>query len=244
MKTQSIKSFVVGTVVGGMLFSGVGFAASQMESIEVNVNPVKFLFNGDEVETERPNEIHNGREYVPTSLMYKGTVYVPVRFMSETAGLDVDWDNETKAVLVAEGDTSANGDASVLTEGEDYVVLEEEEAPSDVQEWVEANKKSEFTGTITVDGEVYVLIARGESQHSGYGVELNKVLQTEGQVTVEAAYTDPNEDEAYTQPITYPTVLIKLDKLTEDIQFKIEKSSSASVEASGSTSVETDTSDE
>lgn len=45
MKIANFKTFVAGAVIGGVLFSGIGYATSNLTTIEVDLEPVSFKNN-------------------------------------------------------------------------------------------------------------------------------------------------------------------------------------------------------
>jgi NPCBM/NEW2 domain./Copper amine oxidase N-terminal domain. len=87
-KLKRIKDVTVGVVLGGVLFSGVSYAAST--SIDVNFQPLKYFFDG--VEKKAPAD--------QQGFVYKGTTYVPLRFVSEALGKKVGYDGKTSSIYV------------------------------------------------------------------------------------------------------------------------------------------------
>lgn len=88
MSKKNLKSLVVGVIIGGMLTTGVGYASSHLTSLEVSLNPVTFLYNGNQIELEEQ------------TFIVDGTTYVPVRWISETLGKKVEWDEEKRAISI------------------------------------------------------------------------------------------------------------------------------------------------
>lgn len=69
---------------------------------------VKYVFN------RQSNNLPKGQ----LSLMYKGTLYVPIRFVSESAGVSIKWDSNTKTVKgVFKTHTENPTDGSGTSEG-------------------------------------------------------------------------------------------------------------------------------
>ncbi|WP_054023776.1 stalk domain-containing protein [Bacillus sp. FJAT-28004] len=88
-KMKRVKDVTVGIVLGGVLFSGVSYAASAT-SIDVNFQPLKYFFDG--VEKKAPAD--------QQGFIYKGTTYVPLRFVSEALGKKVGYDGPTSSIYV------------------------------------------------------------------------------------------------------------------------------------------------
>lgn len=97
----NVKSLVIGTIFGGMLMSGVSYASSHLTSIDVSIAPITFLHNGQQVELE------DGKN----SFIYEGSTYVPVRWISETLGKKVEWDEGSRTISISdpseEGETKS-----------------------------------------------------------------------------------------------------------------------------------------
>jgi len=88
-KLKRAKDITVGAVLGGMLFSGVSYAASAT-SINVNFLPLKYFFDG--VEKKAPQD--------QQGFVYQGTTYVPLRFAAEALGKKVSYEGKTTSVYV------------------------------------------------------------------------------------------------------------------------------------------------
>jgi hypothetical protein len=235
-----LKSFVVGTIIGGMLVSGVGYASSYLTSIEVNVKPINLTYNGEAViSASTQNQFENGSELVPPSFIYKGTTYVPVRLVGEAVGKNLDWNGSTRTVAIT--DIKARNQDTGSTETESTVegsighevLLNQDfqrgdfsqsntEIPKEIRDWAEANYRTEYKDVRHVNGSTYVLIARGESSSSGYGVDVTEVVEHDGKVVVHADYTNPKPGMSYLTAITYPAVLIKMEQqVSKEVEFEI-----------------------
>lgn len=244
MKKNALKTFLVGAIIGGMLVSGVGYASSYLTSIEVNVKPINVTYNGEEViSASSENQFKSGSNLVPASFIYKGTTYVPVRLVGEAVGKNLEWNGNTRTVAITDVAVESNGsgnsessetESSVKGNVEHQVLLNQDfqsvdfsqsnmDIPQEVREWAKGNFKSEYKAVKHVNGSTYVLIARGESPSSGYGINLTEVVEHESKVAVHAEYTNPEPGMSYLTLITYPAVLIKIDQqVSKEIEFEID----------------------
>jgi hypothetical protein len=222
MKKMNLKSFVVGAIIGGVLFSGIGYAASNLTTIEVNLEPVSFKFNNEAIQTsDKPNYVLSGTEYVPASFIYKGTTYVPARFVGETIGMNVEWESSSRTVAIVDtrkepSPVEPSMDHEVISSSTENGVI-----PEAVQKWKDEHYQTEYTGTLNSNGHTYILVARGQSPNPGYGVELTRVFAEENVIKVQARYTDPAPDEINIQVIAYPTLLIKIEQTATEVEFDI-----------------------
>ena len=113
-------------------------------------------------------------------------------------------------------DVQENEDNEVVEEEEvevvnvGFEVLNFEELDEELQEKAEEAMKEE--GFVILDEEdSIILIALGERPTGGYSVEVQAVEKHEDEVTIVYAELEPNEDDAVTEAIEYPFVIIKID---------------------------------
>lgn len=85
MKKQ-MRGFISGFLAAGLLFAVPAVADSVEKSIDVLVDSVHVLVDGQEVEV--PNYVH------------EGTTYLGLRAMANVLGFQVDWDEETSSAII------------------------------------------------------------------------------------------------------------------------------------------------
>lgn len=75
-----MKKFIIGLVVGVILTSlGIAVGAE---------NPIRIVFDGRELQPDTPPQIINDR------------TFLPLRFVAETMGINVEWDASTRTVIM------------------------------------------------------------------------------------------------------------------------------------------------
>ena len=84
---DKVKGLIVGLTIGSVLSGTAAFAAGNQ--IEVAFRQLTYMFDGVE---KAPTE---GKGFI-----YEGTTYVPLRFMSESLGKKVAWDEATSTIWV------------------------------------------------------------------------------------------------------------------------------------------------
>ena len=84
------KSFLAGFLVSGLLFGSIAFAASS--KIDVVFDNIRYMFDGVE---KKPAADAKG-------FIYKGTVYAPISFISQSLGKNVAYDGKAKTVWVGQ----------------------------------------------------------------------------------------------------------------------------------------------
>lgn len=93
MKKQ-MRGFISGFLAAGLLFAVPAVADSVEKSIDVLVDSVHVLVDGQEVEV--PNYVH------------EGTTYLGLRAMANVLGFQVDWDEETSSAIITTQDDKKN----------------------------------------------------------------------------------------------------------------------------------------
>lgn len=109
--TKKLKYGVAGFTLGAVFFGGIAFGATS--KIEVSLDPIKFIVNGED-KTPLNGKFNNNGTVVPASLSYSGTTYVPLKMVGDMVSKEVAWDGKTKSVLI--GDPGSVGEQKSLTD--------------------------------------------------------------------------------------------------------------------------------
>lgn len=84
---DKLKGLLLGLVIGVMV-SGTVVYASGSTSIDVFFRDLKYMFDGVE------------KKPVDRGFIYEGTTYVPLRFVSEALGKEVEWDGPNETIWI------------------------------------------------------------------------------------------------------------------------------------------------
>ncbi|WP_286883867.1 BsuPI-related putative proteinase inhibitor [Aneurinibacillus sp. UBA3580] len=98
MKRVNLKSMAIGLAMGSVMTAGISYAAPALTQILVDVTPVTIKV-GQETKS---GTFNNGEENVPVSMIYNGTTYVPIRFISEALGKEVGWEQESRTITITD----------------------------------------------------------------------------------------------------------------------------------------------
>ncbi len=101
----NFKSLIIGIVIGVMIAGSSVFAITGAIQKTLEYNDIKITLNGQEI---LPTDA-NGTYVEPFTI--DGTTYLPVRAIGNALGLSVDWNDETKTVILGK-DTSSGTQAS------------------------------------------------------------------------------------------------------------------------------------
>jgi Copper amine oxidase N-terminal domain. len=71
-----------------LIVTGAVVLAVVMATVAFATNPIKLIVNGQEIKPDVPPQIINGR------------TMVPVKWVAEALGADVEWDDKNRAVII------------------------------------------------------------------------------------------------------------------------------------------------
>ncbi|HEX7058005.1 MAG TPA: Gmad2 immunoglobulin-like domain-containing protein [Bacilli bacterium] len=203
------RAFILGAVVGSLCVGGAVYAANGIR-IDVSIPNLTYWLDGQKIESSLVSDgkFASGSESVPLTMLYKGTAYVPLRFITNSLGKEVKWDKENNRMLI---ETVANVP---------FVTVRPDGAPEEVKQWVERSKDKCLGQSMVVGGDTYLLVTRGEESSGGYSIKIVAVRQYADRYVVVVKLADPPKGSVATQPMTYPTALAKVNGvLAKDIVF-------------------------
>lgn len=208
-QVKSFKAFMIGAVIGAFFVAGVSHASTGWTKLDVYMEKLTYKLNGQEIKpSDRDQLYYNGEEYVPAGFIYKGTTYVPLRFVAEAGGSHVAWDGKTKTI-------SISSSTEVQFQTEDINTLDET-----LQQWVERSLSVELGQSMNHNGKTYILVTRGMKPTGGYSVDVESITRDGDEIVVTVKYTDPDPDSMVTQAITHPYTLISMEETGQPIRFE------------------------
>lgn len=138
--------------------------------------------------------------------------FVPGRFVVETLGAKVDWDNSIRAVIIETNNKNdvIQSENEIDFEEVEYTVINENE---ELLKWYRKNFKEEGIYSLNHGEWIYVLVAAGEKSTGGYSLQVNSI----NEMTPQAAYIyatleSPGPDADVTQALTYPNTVVRFLK--------------------------------
>ena len=94
-----------------------------------------------------------------------------------------------------------------------FSAVDENDIPTQITEILPNYRMKEKALVCKINGEIYVVVTRGEMSSTGYGVEIKKILldKSDGEETLRviAKFTDPKQGDIQAQVLTYPYTVVK-----------------------------------
>lgn len=106
-----------------------------------------------------------------------------------------------------------------------YKVLNEKEIPKKIKEILPRYQTLERALACKVNGEIFVVVTRGEKPTGGYTVDIDKIEKVKDEedkfkLIVYAKFIDPKPGDVVTEAITYPYIVAKTD--VKELPYRIE----------------------
>lgn len=101
-----------------------------------------------------------------------------------------------------------------------YKQLAEGDMSNEVKEWAEEHKEDPGTHVKSFGNKTYLLVTWGEKPTGGYTIVTENVFAAKSGETIIAVFRlkEPNQ-EAVSQAITYPRVVVEIERTTKEIEF-------------------------
>ncbi|KJS82577.1 MAG: hypothetical protein JM58_14570 [Peptococcaceae bacterium BICA1-8] len=105
----------------------------------------------------------------------------------------------------------------------------QESLPSELADWYQKNYNKEGLYSFDYKENTYLLLSLGEKPTAGYGIDSLVLIGTDQEIKVNASLRVPAPDEMVAQVLTYPNILVKIEKdsrkstLVELTEISVEK---------------------
>lgn len=135
---KGIFTFIAGMLVMVILLVMFvpALAESTLQTIEVGINTVDVKLDGSIVASKGINYVREGTEgEVPTAINYQGTVYMPLRRIAEMLDINVDYDSNTKTVILTTNNYKLGKDTTITMNDANISTQEKTINPNDYSDW-------------------------------------------------------------------------------------------------------------
>lgn len=102
----------------------------------------------------------------------------------------------------------------------DYTVVSSIEIPEEINKIIEEKKEKEFKISYTTNDYTYLIVGYGPKQTSGYSICIPMIGRTYNSIVVKTELLSPKKGEMIANKVTYPVIVIKIEKCEEPIIFE------------------------
>lgn len=102
----------------------------------------------------------------------------------------------------------------------DFTVLEQSEVPVKLAEKIADKKEKGFKMTYIEEEYMYLAIGYGKQPTGGYSISVKELYSTKNSICIKTSLIGPNENDMVLKAITYPYIVIKLEKIDKDVIWK------------------------
>lgn len=101
----------------------------------------------------------------------------------------------------------------------DYTVVEEADVPTELLDIIKEKKSGEFKLTYLAEDALYVARGYGEQPSGGYSIAVEDLYMSEDDLCIKTTLIGPAADEKVTTAVTYPYIVVKLQKMETEAHF-------------------------
>lgn len=102
----------------------------------------------------------------------------------------------------------------------EFTVVPEEEQPQALLDVIEEKKTSPFQISYTLGEDLFLAIGYGEQQTGGYSICVNSLYETDNHIVADTTLMGPGSEEKVIDSITYPYIVIKMELIDKDVDFR------------------------
>ncbi len=117
------------------------------------------------------------------------------------------------------GCKSVNTDVKKIKDLE-FTVVEDPDVPGELKEFIDEKKAVPFKMTYTNKDSLYIVVGYGEQRTGGYSVTVDDLYLTKNAIYINTNLVGPSKDASVSQSLTYPYVVVKLERRDEKVVFE------------------------
>lgn len=102
----------------------------------------------------------------------------------------------------------------------DYTVVGEQELPEELKAEIESRKAGDFKMTYLLDDALYIVRGFGMQETGGYSIQMQALYLAENAIYFEADLIGPENGAEVEKSVSYPYIVIKTERLTENVVFE------------------------
>ncbi len=101
----------------------------------------------------------------------------------------------------------------------EFTVVENDEVPKELMKVINEKKEVPFKLTYEDGDYLFIVVGYGVQKTGGYSITVDELFLTSNAVYIDTNLLGPSKDEVVTQALTYPFVVVKLEKIDKSVVF-------------------------
>ncbi|MDD5900182.1 MAG: protease complex subunit PrcB family protein [Lachnospiraceae bacterium] len=101
----------------------------------------------------------------------------------------------------------------------EFTVVEEADVPTELLDVIKEKKNEAFKLTYLAEDALYLATGYGEQPSGGYSIAVDELFMAKEGVCLKTTLIGPAADEKVTTALTYPYIVIKLQKMETQVHF-------------------------
>ncbi len=123
------------------------------------------------------------------------------------------------ALIGLTGCKKGNTDVKKIKDLE-FTVVEDADLPGELKEIIDEKKEEPFKLSYSNKDNLYIVVGYGKQNSGGYSISVDDLYLTSNAIYINTNLIGPSQNDAVTQGVTYPYVVVKLEFREEPIVFE------------------------
>lgn len=102
----------------------------------------------------------------------------------------------------------------------EFTVVEDADVPEELMKMIEEKKAEAFKMTFKSEDYLYIIVGYGAKPTGGYSIAVNELFLTSNAIYFDTDLIGPEKTESVSDAVTYPYIVVKLEKLDKRVLFK------------------------
>ncbi len=102
----------------------------------------------------------------------------------------------------------------------EFTVVEDADVPEELMKMIEEKKAEAFKMTFKSEDYLYIIVGYGAKPTGGYSIAVNELFLTSKAIYFDTDLIGPEKTESVSDAVTYPYIVVKLEKLDKRVLFK------------------------
>lgn len=102
----------------------------------------------------------------------------------------------------------------------EFTVVEDADVPEELMKMIDEKKAEAFKMTFKSEDYLYIIVGYGAKPTGGYSIAVNELFLTSNAIYFDTDLIGPEKTESVSDTVTYPYIVVKLEKLDKRVLFK------------------------